>query len=141
MNILIEYPGVLPALKYGGTERAIWCLGKALHEFGHRITFLVWPGSSCPFGRVVTYQPGKSLNDLIPEDIEIAPCDDGYDGVIEQSMFMGAATHYWVGVAGKTLRVITTGGRAAILTAGQGVRLTPPPALHLLKTFQPTALA
>jgi putative spermidine/putrescine transport system ATP-binding protein len=74
-----------------------------------------------------------------PEDIEITPTDGAADGVVEQSMFMGAATHYWVGVAGKTLRVITTGGRASILAAGQKVKLTPPPALHLLKPFRPAA--
>jgi putative spermidine/putrescine transport system ATP-binding protein len=74
-----------------------------------------------------------------PEDIEIAPTEEAADGIVEQSMFLGAATHYWVGVAGRTLRVITTGGRAAILAAGQKVKLTPPPALHLLKPFHPAA--
>ena len=46
-----------------------------------------------------------------------------HDGVVEQSMFMGAATHYWIGVAGKTLRAITTGGATAILPVGQQVKL------------------
>jgi putative spermidine/putrescine transport system ATP-binding protein len=54
--------------------------------------------------------------------------------VIEQSMFMGASTHYWVKVADKTLRVIATGGSSAILPPGQKVRLIAPPVLHLLKS-------
>jgi putative spermidine/putrescine transport system ATP-binding protein len=76
-----------------------------------------------------------------PEDLAIEPVEGEHDGVIEQSMFMGAATHYWVDVRGKTLRVITTGGQIAVLGTGQKVKLTPPPALHLLKTFKADARA
>jgi putative spermidine/putrescine transport system ATP-binding protein len=72
-----------------------------------------------------------------PEDLAIAPVETEHDGVVEQSMFMGAATHYWVSAAGQTLRAITTGGSTAILPAGQRVKLVPPAALHLLKSYRP----
>ena len=100
-------------------------------------------GSECrlPWGAVRPVEnPGEADPEGIairPEDIEIAASEEAFDGVVEQSMFLGAATHYWVAVAGRTVRVVTTSGRAAILGIGQKVKLTPPPALHLLKRFRP----
>jgi putative spermidine/putrescine transport system ATP-binding protein len=76
-----------------------------------------------------------------PEDLAIQPTDGQHDGVIEQSMFMGAATHYWISVAGRTLRAITSGGRTEILGAGRKVTLTPPPFLHQLKKLRPAEAA
>ena len=58
------------------------------------------------------------------------------DGIITQSMFMGAATHYWVEAAGQTLRAVTSGGSTEILPVGQRVKLVPPAALHLLKALR-----
>jgi putative spermidine/putrescine transport system ATP-binding protein len=72
-----------------------------------------------------------------PEDLVITPADGEPDGVVEQSMFMGAATHYWVSAGGRTVRAITPGGRTEILPRGQPVKLLAPPELHLLKTFRP----
>lgn len=45
MNITLVCGSLLPALRYGGTERVVWALGKELHRMGHRITFLAAPGS------------------------------------------------------------------------------------------------
>src|SRR4051812_25773058 len=71
MNILIAYPGVIPALQYGGTERVIWYLGNELHTLGHSVTYLVDRGSTCPFGNVIYFDPGKSLADHIPANVDI----------------------------------------------------------------------
>ena len=72
-----------------------------------------------------------------PEDLGITPAVNRHgDGVIQQSMFMGAATHYWIEVAGQTLRAIAPGGETEILPNGQSVTLTPPAELHLLKAFK-----
>ena len=57
-------------------------------------------------------------------------------GTITQSVFMGASIHYWIAAAGKTLRAVTTGGSAPILSNGQRVRLVPPPSLHLLRAHK-----
>ncbi|HEY8359380.1 MAG TPA: ABC transporter ATP-binding protein [Ramlibacter sp.] len=70
-----------------------------------------------------------------PEDLVIEPVEDDHDGVVSQSMFMGAATHYWINVAGMTLRSVSSGGSRAILPTGQKVKLVPPPALHLLQAL------
>ncbi len=72
-----------------------------------------------------------------PEDLAIEPVDADPHGVVEQAMFMGASTHYWINVEGKTLRAVTTGGSKAILPTGQPVRLVAPPTLHLLRAHRP----
>jgi glycosyltransferase involved in cell wall biosynthesis len=71
MNILIVNPSVIPALLYGGTERVIWYLGKELHKLGHKITYLVAPGSSSDFADIIAFDRQKSINEQIPEDIDI----------------------------------------------------------------------
>jgi glycosyltransferase involved in cell wall biosynthesis len=71
MNITIVNPSVIPAFLYGGTERVIWYLGKELAKAGHKITYLVAQGSECDFGKIVVFNPQKSINDQIPEDTDI----------------------------------------------------------------------
>ena len=66
MNVLIEYNGVIPALKYGGTERAIWYLGKELTKMGHHVTYLVLKGSSCDFAPIIIYDKEKTLQEQVP---------------------------------------------------------------------------
>lgn len=71
MHILIECALKIPALKYGGTERVVWWLGKALVEKGHKVTYLTVPGSSCPFADVVYYQGDTPISELIPADVDV----------------------------------------------------------------------
>lgn len=52
MRILIVDHGKIPAFKYGGTERVIWDLGKALVQKGHEVHYLVAQGSVCDFAKV-----------------------------------------------------------------------------------------
>ncbi|MES2772594.1 MAG: glycosyltransferase [Bacteroidota bacterium] len=53
MHIVIAHDAVLPALKYGGTERVVWWLAKALTGMGHKITLMAKPGTVCPFADVI----------------------------------------------------------------------------------------
>ena len=71
MNIAIVHNVVLPVIKYGGTERVIWALGKQLVRTGHNVTFLARKGSTCPFAKVIEIDPSKSIGSQIPEDIDI----------------------------------------------------------------------
>ncbi len=66
MRILIVNDTVLPARLYGGAERVIWWLGKELVRLGHKVTFLIKKGSSCPFAEVLYYDSHIPLNDQIP---------------------------------------------------------------------------
>ena len=68
MHILIVNNTAIPALKYGGTERVIWWLGKALVKAGHQVSYLVAPGSSCPFAEVYPFDPAQPFNQQVPKD-------------------------------------------------------------------------
>ncbi len=71
MKILITTTSLLPAKKYGGAERVIWCLGKELSKLGHEILFLAAPGSSCPFAQIIPNDCKEDVRNLIPKDVEI----------------------------------------------------------------------
>jgi glycosyltransferase involved in cell wall biosynthesis len=77
MHILIVNNSVLPVTKYGGTERVIWYLGKELAKQGHKVTYLVNEGSSCDFANVLYLQKGKTLNELIPENVDVVHLNIG----------------------------------------------------------------
>lgn len=68
---IVERGSSIPADKYGGTERVIWGLGYELSKMGHKVTFIVPKGSSCPFADIVEYNTEVSLNSLIPKDTDI----------------------------------------------------------------------
>jgi glycosyltransferase involved in cell wall biosynthesis len=71
MKILIVNNTTIPALKYGGTERVVWSLGKELNKAGHQVTFLVGKKSVCPFAKILIYNPEIDINDQIPEDTDL----------------------------------------------------------------------
>lgn len=71
MKILIVNNTQIPAAKYGGTERVIWWLGKELNRLGHEVTYLVAVGSSCPFAKVLVYDPAVDMNLQVPDDIDV----------------------------------------------------------------------
>lgn len=71
MHILIVNSGVIPVTAYGGTERVIWYLGKELVNMGHRVTYLVKEGSSCPFGAVLAIDKTRGIAGQIPDDVDI----------------------------------------------------------------------
>lgn len=71
MNILIQHNALLPINKYGGTERVVWCLGKYLAKMGHRVSFLVKAGSTCPFAEILSYDATKSLDEQIPDYVDV----------------------------------------------------------------------
>lgn len=72
MNILLVNLAPIPVFAYGGTERVIWDLGKALSEAGHRVTYLVPEGSTCPFASVIPIQKHLSWSAQIPADTDVA---------------------------------------------------------------------
>jgi glycosyltransferase involved in cell wall biosynthesis len=71
MKILIVNDTRIPAAKYGGTERVIWWLGKELNRLGHEVTYLVGPGSACPFAKVLVYDPAVDMNQQVPDDTDV----------------------------------------------------------------------
>lgn len=71
MIIALVCDTVLPVRLYGGTERVIWSLGKALSDLGHEIIFLARPGSQCPFATVQPIDPTHPLSEQLPERADI----------------------------------------------------------------------
>jgi glycosyltransferase involved in cell wall biosynthesis len=71
MHILIASYSQIPVTKYGGTERIIWWLGRELVRRGHKVTYLVAAGSTCPFARVQLLDNGKSLDEQVPNDVDV----------------------------------------------------------------------
>ena len=71
MNICIVNNSVIPALKYGGTEKMMWWLGKMLVKMGHKVSFLVAKGSYCPFAEVYKFDNSLPFNSQVPETTDI----------------------------------------------------------------------
>ncbi|MFC4232334.1 glycosyltransferase [Parasediminibacterium paludis] len=71
MHVLIVNNTIIPALKYGGTERVIWWLGKELVKRGHKVTYMVAKGSNCPFANVLELNTDKPFNELVPADVDM----------------------------------------------------------------------
>jgi glycosyltransferase involved in cell wall biosynthesis len=71
MKILIVNNTRIPAAKYGGTERVIWWLGKELNRLGHEVSYLVAAGSTCPFAKILVYDPAVDMNLQVPDDIDV----------------------------------------------------------------------
>lgn len=65
MKILLVHPAKLPVHAYGGTERVVWDLGKALVAMGHHVTYLASPGSRCPFAPVRAVDSTRPLMEQI----------------------------------------------------------------------------
>lgn len=71
MHICIVNNSKIPALKYGGTERMIWWLGKALVKMGHKVSYIVAAGSSCSFADVYTLDPAVPFNRQVPGGVDV----------------------------------------------------------------------
>lgn len=70
MHILIANHSKIPVKAYGGAERIVWWLGKALVKMGHEVTYLVQKNSTCPFANVLWIDEARPLAEQIP-----ASCD------------------------------------------------------------------
>ena len=71
MHVLICSRTAIPVVAYGGTERVIWDLGRALVDGGHRVTYLVAPGSQCDFAPVLHLSEQVDLRQQIPQDVDL----------------------------------------------------------------------
>lgn len=72
MHIALCHDAIIPPKTYGGTERVIYWLAKALHELGHKTTVIAKAGSRVPFAQFVEFTAGKSLDELMPADVDVA---------------------------------------------------------------------
>lgn len=84
MHILLVNNTRIPALQYGGTERVIWWLGKALINAGHQVSYMVLPGSSCSFAPVYPFNPALPFMEQVPKNkgIDVIHLNHGVLGAI-----------------------------------------------------------
>src|SRR5262245_26776577 len=71
MHVALCHDGVIPPLRYGGTERIVYWLGKALLELGHRVTLVAGEASSLPGARYVPWRQGAPWEELVPADVDL----------------------------------------------------------------------
>ena len=77
MHIAIVKDAILPATLYGGTERVVYSLGRALSRLGHEVTFLCREGSSAPFAHIKPIDPSLSIASQIPDGVDVVHFNDG----------------------------------------------------------------
>jgi glycosyltransferase involved in cell wall biosynthesis len=72
MHIVLYHDALIPPPKYGGTERIIYWLAKALVSLGHRVTLIARPGSLIPDVQLIPYESATSPHweKLIPSDAD-----------------------------------------------------------------------
>lgn len=71
MRILLAINTVVPAPLYGGTQRVVWWLGKALKAQGHQVGLLGPQGCSWPFGAHYPWLPSMLLPPLVLAQYEV----------------------------------------------------------------------
>jgi glycosyltransferase involved in cell wall biosynthesis len=59
MHIALYHEAIIPPKKYGGTERIVYWLGKALIQLGHQVTLIAKPGSELEGASIIT-TPGAT---------------------------------------------------------------------------------
>ncbi len=69
--LIISIESKLPVTNYGGTERIVWCLAKELTKMGHKVSLLIAKGSTCDFAKVIAFDENLSINEQIPNDIDL----------------------------------------------------------------------
>lgn len=94
MHILIAHNNVIPVKDYGGIERIVWWLGKYLIRRGHRVTYLVGAGSSCPFAKCLIYNPSQSINSQIPDDVDFVHLHFQVQEKIHKPYLISCHTNY-----------------------------------------------
>lgn len=71
MKIAIVLYGAFPALRYGGTQRVVWSLGKALSQMGHHVVILAERCGWCPFAETIEIDRDNPISLQIPSDVDV----------------------------------------------------------------------
>lgn len=81
MNIMVFTKSKLPAIKYGGTERVVWDLVYSLRKLNYQVTLMAGKGTTCHWARVIEYNPKESLENQVPDNIDIVHFHSSYEPV------------------------------------------------------------
>ena len=79
MHVTLLKPGSTPVPPplYGGTQRTLYCLGKALVELGHKVTLIAHPDSFIPGAELIPSQASDAeAMRLVPDSTDIIHVSD-----------------------------------------------------------------
>lgn len=74
LHICLVHDSVIPPPKYGGTERLLYWLSKALIHMGHQVSLICKSGSLVPGVQIIPLdqlKKGESWEDLVPSSVDI----------------------------------------------------------------------
>ena len=71
MHIALCHNALIPPPKYGGTERIIAWLARALNKLGHQTTLVARAGSHIPGTRFIACREGIDWESLVPDDVDV----------------------------------------------------------------------
>lgn len=66
MKVALIHHAVLPVQAYGGTERVVWWLSKALAALGVDVTLVAAPGTQCAWAKVKVVDPSQPTEQQLP---------------------------------------------------------------------------
>ncbi|MBN1116799.1 MAG: glycosyltransferase [Bacteroidales bacterium] len=78
----------IPAKKYGGKERALWSLLKALKNSGHKLKLIAPIGSVCPFADITPFDPKLPIEQQIDSRCDIVHFDYPLHREFEQKPYL-----------------------------------------------------
>jgi glycosyltransferase involved in cell wall biosynthesis len=83
MKIVFEHAGVLPVVKYGGTERIIFWLMKELVKLGHDVHCIGHPDSNLSTigAKLIPHPAGGDWRHLVPKDADVVHTFYTYPGL------------------------------------------------------------
>ena len=71
MRIAVCFSRRLPVQHYGGIERVVWDLARALDRAGHDVLMVAGPGTECDFATVIEWNEGEDVRSCIPSDVDV----------------------------------------------------------------------
>jgi len=70
VHVCLVIDAKLPVHGYGGTERVVYWLGRALHDLGHKVTFIAQE-AKLSFADVIPIDKTKSIESQLPKGVDI----------------------------------------------------------------------
>lgn len=77
MHICLVIDAKLPVHGYGGTERVVYWLGRALHDLGHKVTFVAQE-AKLDFADVIPINRNKSIESQLPRGVDVVHLHSGF---------------------------------------------------------------
>ncbi len=71
MHIALCHNALIPPPKYGGTERIIYWLARALNKLGHQTTLVAHRGSKIPGTRLIESDENADWESFVPKDVDL----------------------------------------------------------------------